>query len=526
MSPTITYPITPNITRTRGPGVQEFGAILNLLPEASLLLDRSSGLIIQVNSALLKITAYSQDELSGNSIDQLIPDSGVENILPGNERSFFMNRRNRNPISVIVQASYVDADNQWLMLTLIPLQKRQSLLQKQEKLFQGLFDLAKFTEPPDLDQCFEKALLLTQSLIETNLVCLYQTDYENPQLTKIASIESVINFPNIIPSIDLTRLAKLSVWTPGRRVLTEIHRTGRVENLSFVASVPIGQEGALFGLLVVGDKDYQPDEQQVRLLEVMGVHITSALLHYILIGNLGRKFKSQEKLIAVRDDLFENCQDGIMVLYPELRIQKINPSAELMLGYADIEVGDQQVENILIGADGLSSALEAARHNIATHDLGSVHLHRRNGQSFPARIQVLPSQRGENLNAILVFITDVSENEQIRVRTQQLEHRALLGEFTAVFAHEVRNPINNISTGLQLMATRLSGDDPNQDIITRMREDCLRLDHLMESVLSFSRTNETRFEPIVLDIMLQRILDRWRPRLPNIYQKSWAMQEL
>jgi PAS domain S-box-containing protein len=266
----------------------------------------------------------------------------------------------------------------------------------------------------------------------------------------------------------------------------------------------------------VGDKELQPDEQKMQLLEVLGSHISAAILHYILVGNLGQKIKDQENLITVRDDLFDNCQDGVLVLHPDLRLQKINPMAELMLGYADFEVRGQQVENILIGADGLSSALEAAKHNIATHDLGSVHLHRRSGQSFPVRIQVLPSQRGDILNAILVFITDVSENEQIRIRTQQLEHRALLGEFTAVFAHEVRNPINNISTGLQLLATRLAADDPNQDLIVRMREDCMRLDHLMESVLSFSRTNDTRFEPITLDIILQRILDRWRPRLAKL----------
>jgi signal transduction histidine kinase len=120
------------------------------------------------------------------------------------------------------------------------------------------------------------------------------------------------------------------------------------------------------------------------------------------------------------------------------------------------------------------------------------------------------------LQAIVVFFSDVSESEQIRIRTQQLEHRAFLGEFTAVFAHEVRNPINNISTGLQLLTTKLTNEDPNQEIISRMQADCTRLTQLMESVLSFSRPIETKFEPFNIGLLLQRILDRWRPRLSKV----------
>ena len=129
----------------------------------------------------------------------------------------------------------------------------------------------------------------------------------------------------------------------------------------------------------------------------------------------------------------------------------MNPAAEWMLGYADWEVKGQPVENILIGPERLLPALETACQGIPTHNMGSVSLHRRNGQSFPAHIQIIPVQREGETLAILIFFSDVSEHEEIRNRTQQLEQRAVLGEVTAVFAHEVRNPINNISTGLQLL---------------------------------------------------------------------------
>jgi len=97
-----------------------------------------------------------------------------------------------------------------------------------------------------------------------------------------------------------------------------------------------------------------------------------------------------------------------------------------------------------------------------------------------------------------------------------LEHRAVLGEVMAVFAHEVRNPINNISTGLQLIASRIEPGDANEDVVNRVQADCTRLTNLMESVLSFSRPLENRFESLDMEIYLQRILDRFRPRLSRV----------
>jgi signal transduction histidine kinase len=65
----------------------------------------------------------------------------------------------------------------------------------------------------------------------------------------------------------------------------------------------------------------------------------------------------------------------------------------------------------------------------------------------------------------------------------------------------------------------MSGSDPNQDVITRMLSDCGRLDHLMESVLSYSRPMENTFHPIDMSQLLQRILDRWHPRLAKVNVK-------
>jgi signal transduction histidine kinase len=53
-----------------------------------------------------------------------------------------------------------------------------------------------------------------------------------------------------------------------------------------------------------------------------------------------------------------------------------------------------------------------------------------------------------------------------------------------------------------------------------MQHDCNRLTHLMESVLSFSRPQEYKFEPTDLGMLLKRILERWEPRMARANVKS------
>ncbi len=75
------------------------------------------------------------------------------------------------------------------------------------------------------------------------------------------------------------------------------------------------------------------------------------------------------------------------------------------------------------------------------------------------------------------------------------------------------------------MSHQLPGEDPQQEAVKRMLDDCIRLDHLMKSVLDFSKTSEYRPEPVDLHILVQRLFDRWSPRMKRENVKSMLQIE-
>lgn len=511
-------PITQPIFRRRGPNFQldanTVGALLNVLPEAAILVSRGQGVIATANNAFFRMTAFSLKEIANSPLGQLLPELEPHKLATGEAYITPLNRRQRDPVTVDVRVNSIDDAGRWLLLTVDTVEAgRRDLNAYHAQLFAAFQQLLHLFELENAETALKQAIEVIRTVLDTDLVCLYTADTNFPKLTKTATCETTPVFPDELPSTDLSRQDEDILWVPGRRVITEVQRAGRVANLEYVVSLPLGQTGALIGLVVAGDRVKRPPERMVDVLELFGSAITAALQHLMLTRHLEQRVAQWERHRLVRDTIVDHTRSGIVILDDKLKIQEMNPAAASILGYEQDEVAERPVDSILIGTDRLMPALEYALKGHSTDNLGQVNLHRRDGQTFPAQIQVNPVMKDDEPYGVIIFIQDISDHVESRARAEVLEQRALIGEFTAMFAHEVRNPINNISTGLQLLSTRIPENDANQEVLARMEHDCSRLNHLMEELLAFSKPLETRSEEVDVAFLVKRIVDRWRPRM-------------
>ncbi|TLM99501.1 PAS domain S-box protein, partial [bacterium] len=422
---------------------------------------------------------------------------------------------------------YMEGSDQFALVELQTLEEFQQVeLRTQAAWWTTLTEVAALSDLENFDAAVNWIVDNLNDLLAADMVCVYHAESSTPELRKIAGSDASSILPDRIPSSDLIRLGDSQLWVPGKRVQTDLHIAARMQNLSYLCTAPLGNSKAQVGLLVVGDKSRQPVQRLTQIMQLFAAHLTAAHNYFLLVDELKQHASSLQQDLTVQSSIVESVQDGIVLVSPELLVTEINQAAEWLLGYGDWEVKGQPVESVIIGSDRLGPALQNACQGQPTHSISGVFLHRRNGQAFPAHVQVLPIMQNEQLAAIAIIISDISEHEEIRAHSQQLEHRALLGEFTAIFAHEVRNPINNISTGIQLVASRMTEEDPNLDVINRMEADCQRLNHLMESVLTFSRTMEPKLESMDVSVLLKRILDRWRPRMSRVNVEAFFQTEI
>jgi two-component system, NtrC family, sensor histidine kinase AtoS len=504
--------------------ISEIEAILDIIPEATLLVDGRDGLIASANAAATELSAYTRAELTQMSIKEIFTEANNQDLLDDIRKSIGrmtylelpMVKRGGGKINVRVTPITLDRESEKVVITFEPvslIEQQREERERQHQVWNGLITIANALLERGIEEALNLALEAGFYLTGSACVALYRANGDHPGLKKTNELGTKDLLPGIANPYDLAALQKPTLWIPGKRTETDLHRHARMSNISYLATAPVGQRNALVGLIAAASDSSKPPGEILNILKFMGILITSIIQEHTLLTHLQNTLKEHNSALKKHTLITGSIQDGIVILNPDLTISEMNTLAEESLGYISSEVHGQTIDNILISANDLKPLLERALHDRLSSKLDGIRLYRRNGQAFLASVQTLPIIEAEGLAGVIIIIRDLSEQEEYRTLNQQLEQRALLGEVTASFAHEVRNPINNISTGLQLLAVNLPADDPNQDYVNRLKGDCDRLAELIKSSLTIVRPMEFKLKHVDLGSLMKFILDRHQARL-------------
>src|SRR4029453_13171655 len=130
---------------------------------------------------------------------------------------------------------------------------------------------------------------------------------------------------------------------------------------------------------------------------------------------------------------------------------------------------------------------------------------RKNGERFWARVVITAlHERDDRLRGFAHITQDLSDRRQI----QSLEQAARnVGDFIAVLAHELRNPLAPIRNAAQLMA-RLPADHPSQDAMRDMIErQTAQLTRIVDDILDMARITKGVIASERVAVDLDRMLD-------------------
>ncbi len=501
--------------------------VLALLPDAALLVHRANQRILAANAAALALSAHPEKRLLRLSLPELLEDFDLWNSLEdgGGERirQHFLRMGNGSRRLVRVVCHPLGEHTHWVVVRLHkavqhPHTAPVSPLQWENRFIETVERITRLLETrSEQESLWEHLLRAVQTLTEARLMALYRAESAASQVQRIAVLPADTPLPETLNAQELAMLRVPSLWQAGEAPRNGLQRLAHRRGLRYLASVPLGEGAALTGLLVAADPERRPSPRLSLALHTMSKMLYLIVRQRSLRRNLQRQVQEAAESLALHRALAEYIPLGALFLDAGGRIQWMNPAAESMLGYAMHEVQNWPAQDVIIGADNFSRLLEQAMHGDIIHSLGhKSELHHRNGSPFPAKVQIIPipAPHAPAIERLLLLIEDISQREAIENRNRQLAQRALLGEVTSIFAHEVRNPINNIQMGLQLLAASLPDDPTTQDTLRRMKEDAERLTHLMDSVLTFSRSNTLKqMHPLDLGSLLDGLLSRWQPRL-------------
>lgn len=505
--------------------------LLNLIPDPVFIFDRSQDKILAANNALFLLTHLGESDFIHKTISTLLPNAVDTDPISGHDRKAFLRHKNQPLIPATIRIFSLTKDQMRVLILLKPQNitpPGKSVNANQSDLLEQLTSLFLKRENQDLNTFLTNVLKEAEKILNADVVCVYKKNSGNTEWLRYLSSnpEFGSQLPKGIKKEHLMMSESGEHWNSEKPAVNPFLRAVAGAGFKFLTIVPLFNAKTEFGLFVAVGKQSTSESNPLPITQTVAEYFSGLMEDQVALHNLQNLASRIKQVVKIQGDIINNLEEGVIILSPDLTIAEFNPSAEALLGYANIEALRQPIDSIMIGSESLRSALASAQQGIPTLTGGDLKLHHRNGNSFPAQVMMVPVVTSNKLLAIIILIRDISLVEQSRAAKNQLEQRAILGEVTAIFAHEVRNPINAIMLSLQVVEDNLIKGDENLKWIENMREECNKLMYLMDSVLSFARPLEYKMSGVDLDYLINHILERWHPRFLRLNITSYYESEL
>ncbi len=211
--------------------------------------------------------------------------------------------------------------------------------------------------------------------------------------------------------------------------------------------------------------------------------------------------------------LVEGVQEyAIYMLSSQGIVTTWNSGAQRIKGYEAQEIIGKHFscfyrpEDIKAGKPNASLEAAAAKGKYEEENLRV----RKDGSAFWANVLITALyDTGGQLYGFAKVVRDITERKETERRLRERERLAILGTTAAVFAHEIGNPLNGLSTSLQLVSKRIAGSvhDPLvEETLEIARQELQRLTALLNDYRSFARPQKIQIEPTDLRQMFEEVL--------------------
>ncbi len=498
--------------------------ILELIPAAALVYKRDSDELLFANKKFLELSRIAQNELAYMQLKDLIPYETDTNVTLDEPRETAIRIASGDILQTAMRVFSLNLTNSLVVLAFYPPDietKHDEEIAQDDllKMMDHYSSLSRLNEQSSTKKLFLTCTEIAKKALNAPIVGLYLSQGQANAAFVKENLPSVFNCEQLpkkvsvetssIPAYDF-------LWQTTDKPEHALHEFTLAKDYNYAVFLPIRDEQKCHAILFATGLTPIPSIATMRFLSLLASHSATALGKLHALENASKRLQTMRHVVQIDRGVTENMSEGLIILTPDLRIAEMNSAAENILGYASKEVFLQEIELVLIGNESLGKLYKSAQQGISTIAGTNLMLNDRRGNAFPAQLTCVPVILDEEVKSIIILLRDLSQTEQLLQHSKQLEQRAFLGEVSAVFAHEVKNPINSISTGLQFMGMNMSPEDPNYKLVMRLQQDCQRLTHLTDSTLTFAKPVEYQPLPLDLTALLENILERWAPRMTRL----------
>jgi PAS domain S-box-containing protein len=222
-----------------------------------------------------------------------------------------------------------------------------------------------------------------------------------------------------------------------------------------------------------------------------------------------RELKARENRYR---NLFEGSKDAVFIADHQLHFNEVNEAASELFGKPTSALVNDYFCQFIRSGPQKEKFQQLFDRKEDIRDLEIDIESGRETRSCQVSLSFLESSNGHPLvHGILHDITHIKKAEMANLQAQKLAANERL---MRILAHEIRNPLNNISLSVDHF-DMMDEDDPEMEknLIDIIKRNCTRINHIITELLNLTRPPELSFETHNLQEILDECIDMNADRL-------------
>ena len=202
--------------------------------------------------------------------------------------------------------------------------------------------------------------------------------------------------------------------------------------------------------------------------------------------------------------IFEKSKDVVFVTDYSLYFKDVNEAIQSLLGYNKAEVLEMNLCSLIEQPDHRKFLQQALQQRKEVNDWEVV-LNTKDGEKKFCILTVTLEESDKDDGYVQGIIHDITNLKKVEKATLQGEKLAAAGRLVRTIAHEVRNPLNNITLSLEQMQLEIK-EESMQLYMNIIQRNSKRINDLISELLNTSRPSENTLEKQTLQNILDDVI--------------------
>ncbi len=232
--------------------------------------------------------------------------------------------------------------------------------------------------------------------------------------------------------------------------------------------------------------------------------------------------KRTENVLRMFAMALEEAPDGVQILGLDGHIIYSNKTVEKIYGYSPDELKGKHVNDMNVDPKFASNVIIPILQN-SGHWVGELSVKHKTGREFPIILNssIVKDTQGRP-TAMVGIIRDLTKQKEIEQLEKQLLHAeklATIGQLASGVAHEINNPLGNISLYAQMLLKKTE-DEAARNKLNIINEEANRAATIVKGLLDFARKSELELAPIDINKEIDKVLNILKSQLKSINVKT------